>query len=65
MNRPCAELQAKLSVDGMNACILKGQGVAQLYGAPLRGLRQSGDIDVYVQGGQQTVMEWCRSIEPA
>ena len=29
--------------------ILKGQGVGQLYAEHLRGLRQSGDIDVWVQ----------------
>ncbi len=32
------------------SCILKGQGVAQLYSNPL--LRQSGDIDIWVEGNQ-------------
>lgn len=49
MNRQCAELQAILSADGFTSCILKGQGVGQLYAEHLRGLRQSGDIDVWVQ----------------
>ena len=31
VNRQCAELQANLSADGLDACILKGQGVAQSY----------------------------------
>lgn len=48
VNRQCVELQAKLSADGFRSCILKGQGVAQLYGESIRGLRQSGDIDIWV-----------------
>lgn len=44
VNRQCAELQAKLAADGFRSCVLKGQGVAQLYGS-LATLRQSGDID--------------------
>ena len=31
VNRQCAELQARLSADGLDACVLKGQGVAALY----------------------------------
>lgn len=46
VNRQCVELQAKLSADGFDSCVLKGQGVASLYCENLRGLRQSGDIDV-------------------
>ena len=48
VNRQCAELQAKLSADGFRSCVLKGQGVASLYGEHLRGLRQSGDIDIWI-----------------
>ena len=48
VNRLCEELQAKLSADGFRSCILKGQGVAGIYGS-LSSLRQSGDIDVWVQ----------------
>ena len=58
VNQQCAELQAKLSADGLCSCILKGQGIASLYkcggsnglssssGYDLIGLRQSGDIDI-------------------
>lgn len=55
VNRQCVELQAKLSNDGFASCILKGQGVAELYKVSrasdgfkisnLSALRQSGDID--------------------
>lgn len=48
MNRQCAELQTKLSADGMDCCILKGQSLAPYYG-DLAALRQSGDIDVWVR----------------
>lgn len=48
VNRQCAELQAKLSADGFRSCVLKGQGVALCYSEHLRGLRQSGDIDVWI-----------------
>lgn len=44
VNRQCAELQSKLAADDFKSCVLKGQGVAQLYGS-LATLRQSGDID--------------------
>lgn len=36
-------------------CILKGQGVAQLYPQPL--YRQSGDIDIWVEGNQDDILE--------
>lgn len=58
VNRQCVELQAKLSADGLQSSILKGQGVASLYSEHLRGLRQSGDIDVYVPCGMQKAMEY-------
>lgn len=48
VNRQCVELQAKLSADGFRSCVLKGQGVAKVYPEHLRGLRQSGDIDVWI-----------------
>lgn len=48
VNRQCVELQKRLSADDMRSCILKGQGIAQSYSESLRGLRQSGDIDVWV-----------------
>lgn len=49
INRQYAKLQANLSANGFNSAFLKGQGIAQAYDKHLRGLRQSGDIDVWVQ----------------
>lgn len=54
VNRQCAELQMKLSANGLRSCILKGQGVGSLYklnnneGLNLSLYRQSGDIDMLV-----------------
>lgn len=56
VNRQCVDLQERLSKDGFHSCILKGQGVASLYGKHLHNLRQSGDIDLWIPGDyQQTI----------
>lgn len=60
VNRQCAELQSKLASDGYRACILKGQGVAQLYSENIRDLRQSGDIDIWVEGEMENTISWIR-----
>lgn len=57
VNRQCVDLQNRLSADGLLSAILKGQGVGQLYAEHLRGLRQSGDIDVWVEGGLDAVLQ--------
>ena len=61
MNTRCVELQFKLSSSGFTSSILKGQGVAALYGE-LKDLRQPGDIDVYVDCGREKAIEYARSI---
>lgn len=47
LDRRCAEVRERFTEGGFNACILKGQGIASLYG-DLQRLRQSGDIDVWM-----------------
>ena len=42
----CQDVGRRFLKAGFHACILKGQGVAQLYPNPL--LRQSGDIDIWL-----------------
>lgn len=59
LNRRCLELQTRLSVDGMFSSILKGQGIGTLYGE-LAGLRQSGDIDIWVSGGSKNALQYAR-----
>lgn len=61
MNKQCADLQVKLFGIGMRSCILKGQGVASLYSEPLRTLRQSGDIDVWVEGSIYSTVQTLRT----
>lgn len=63
VNQQCAELQSKLSAAGIKSSILKGQAVAMLYGEELRGFRQSGDIDIYVDCGREKAIEYARSIQ--
>ena len=46
MNEMCVEVYRKLSREGFDCCILKGQGIAREYEGELKTLRQSGDIDV-------------------
>lgn len=58
VDEQCVALQKRLSADGFRSCILKGQGVGQLYVEHLLGLRQSGDIDVWVPCGMQKALEY-------
>lgn len=55
-----AEMLARIFASwGYKSCILKGQGVAQLYPKPL--LRQSGDIDIWVDGNQDEIISCLRN----
>lgn len=58
INKRCVELQCRLAEDGVRSCILKGQGVATLYGKELSLLRQSGDIDIYVDCNCKEALEY-------
>ena len=66
MNNRCVELLRMMNNEGQMCAILKGQGVAALYNSingewPQLGLyRQSGDIDVWVDGGMDNALKWCR-----
>lgn len=46
LNTWCEKVEANFLQEGFSTCILKGQGIAQLYPQPMR--RQCGDIDVWV-----------------
>lgn len=58
-----AKIWKQLQEDGLDAVILKGQGIASLYG-DLAPLRQSGDIDIWVKGGYQTVCDYVQRTHP-
>lgn len=64
VNQQCVELQRRLAADGIGSVILKGQGAATLYGEELRGFRQSGDIDAYVDCGREKAVAFVQRIVP-
>lgn len=47
INEKCGLVQSRFRKEGFKTCILKGQGVAKLYGE-LSFMRQSGDIDIWM-----------------
>lgn len=55
VNRQCVELQQMIERNGFRNFIMKGQGNAALYADHLNLLRQSGDIDIYLEGGFEKV----------
>lgn len=59
VNKQCAELVENLKVRGYRTCVLKGQGVAALYDN-LANLRQSGDIDLWVDATKEKVVALAR-----
>lgn len=55
VNARCVEVQQMIEKDGFRTFIMKGQGNAALYHDSLRLLRQSGDIDIFLDGGFEKV----------
>lgn len=60
MNKEAARLTNLFEQEGHNTAILKGQANAILYSQPLT--RQPGDIDIWVDGGKEKVMETVRRL---
>lgn len=73
MNERCAQLQQMVNNAGLKACVLKGQGVAEMYNLNLDlnanlhiGLyRQPGDIDMWVKGGFDVVCDFVQRTHPS
>ena len=63
MDKRTAEVWHRLKEAGLEAAVLKGQGIAQEYGE-LASFRMSGDIDVWVLGGYQTVCDYVQRVAP-
>lgn len=59
LNQKCHEMQEVFHEGGFRSCILKGQGNALMYPKPLR--RQSGDIDIWVDGNIKDIVEFLYS----
>lgn len=55
MDEKSAMLTRMLKSWGYDSCILKGQGVARLYPKPE--LRQSGDIDIWINGSREEILK--------
>mgnify|MGYP002853597034 CR=1 FL=1 len=55
-NQRTKEITALFKLNGFRTCVLKGQGVAQLYPNPLR--RQPGDIDLWVEGTRKSILDF-------
>lgn len=55
VNAQCVEVQQTIEKAGFRTFIMKGQGNAVLYNDDLCLLRQSGDIDIYLDGGFEKV----------
>lgn len=58
-----ATMWRQLKEAGLDAAVLKGQGIACGYGE-LAPLRQSGDIDIWVLGGYQKVCDYVQRTHP-
>lgn len=65
LNAQCVEVQKRFLDDGLETCILKGQGVTSYYNDDVRMLRQSGDIDIWVNGTWQDVMDYVNVRTPS
>lgn len=63
LDRQTAKIWKQLKKDSLDTVILKGQGIAQEYGE-LAEFRQSGDIDIWVKGGFQTVSDYVQRTIP-
>lgn len=67
VNGQCLQLIESLQKEGLRGCILKGQGNAAMYGwinPQLALWRQTGDIDVWIEGGFEKVMCYVNKISP-
>lgn len=64
VNRQCVEVQRLINDNGFRSCIFKGQANASLYPNNLGLLRQSGDIDIWIEGGRNRVIELVQKIAP-
>lgn len=63
LNTKCVEIQQLLSDRNIKSSILKGQGVATYYDKGLQLLRQSGDIDVYVNCGRKRAVAFAEELK--
>ena len=58
VNQRCKEVSLIFADAGFKSCILKGQGNAMMYPEPL--LRQSGDIDLWVDASKEQILSFVK-----
>lgn len=58
LNDAADQLTRVFKNGGLRSCVLKGQGIARLYPQPFR--RQPGDIDLWVEGKRDEIVQWLR-----
>ena len=61
LNEAAEHLTRIFRNDGLRSCVLKGQGVARMYDGSLSLRRQPGDIDLWVEGGREKVLQFLKS----
>lgn len=61
LNEAAGHLTSIFKNGGLRSCVLKGQGVARLYDGSLSLRRQPGDIDLWVEGGREKVLQFLKS----
>lgn len=64
LDKQTAEIWLQLKESGLSAVVLKGQGIALEY-EELSNFRQSGDIDLWVDGGYQRVCDFVQRTHPS
>lgn len=62
LNQNSSLVSQKFKAEGFNNCILKGQGIAQLYPTPE--LRIPGDIDIWLSGGHKKIISYVKKHIP-
>lgn len=63
LNERCKDITQLFAEKNFRSCILKGQGNAEMYPQPLR--RQSGDIDIWVEGRIHDIIRYMESLTDA
>lgn len=61
MNARAKEITEIFARGEFKSCVLKGQGIAGMYNSDLGSYRESGDIDLWVDGERQNVLDNARS----
>lgn len=60
LEKTVTKVASQFEADGYDSCILKGQGLAQLYPDPE--LRTAGDIDIWIRGSRKEIVSLVRRL---